>query len=105
MPAIRRVVVSYRIKPGNEDHNEALVRAVYSELHAAAPAGFRYATFKLDDALTFVHFASTETEDGQSPLPGLDAFKAFQAGIRERCEWGPIVSEVEEIGSYRVLDG
>jgi len=100
MPDVRRVLVRYRVKPGHVERNEELVRAVYRELEQARPAGLRYATFKLDDGRTFVHLAVTETEDGRSPLPELAAFAEFQHGIRERCEEGPAVSEIEEIGSF-----
>jgi hypothetical protein len=97
----RRVMVRYTVKPGREEQNEALVRAVYEQLAETRPPGLRYATFKLDDGRTFVHVASTE---GPSPLPDLPAFKRFQAGIQERCEEGPVVSELTEVGSFRLLE-
>jgi len=94
MPA---VMVRYTLKPGHAERNEALVRAVYRELHDTQPSGFRYATFKLDDGLTFIHVAAHE---GESPLRELKAFAEFQAAIRERCDEEPIVTQAEEIGSY-----
>ncbi len=100
---MKRVMVRYRVKPGQEEANEALVRAVYAALDENRPGGLRYATFKLDDGLTFVHLASVETEDGRSPLSELRAFEEFQAGIRERCDEPPVVTEVHEIGSFRML--
>jgi hypothetical protein len=94
-------MVRYRVKPGHAERNEALVRAVYRELDEQRPAGFRYATFKLDDGLTFVHLARTDTADGRSPLPELAAFREFQAGIRERCDEQPVVTQLHGIGSFR----
>ena len=47
---MRRVMVRYRVRPEQVAANEELVRAVYAELDRARPDGFRYATFKLDDA-------------------------------------------------------
>jgi hypothetical protein len=96
-------MIRYKVKAGHEEENEALVRAVYRELSEARPAGFRYATFKLEDGLTFVHLASVETENGQSPLPGLSAFREFQAAIRERCDEPPVVTDLQEIGSFRLF--
>jgi hypothetical protein len=32
------------------------------------PTGLRYATFQLDDGVSFVHLASNDTEHGPSPL-------------------------------------
>lgn len=100
---MKRVMVRYKVKPDQAAKNEALVRAVYDELHRTEPAGLRYATLKLEDGVSFVHIASTETEDGHSPLSELKAFKEFQEGIGERCDEPPVVSELSEIGSFRLF--
>ena len=68
-----------------------------------APDGVRYASFKLDDGASFMHFASIEGES--NPLQELSAFKAFTAELRDRCDEPPVVVELSEIGSYRLLDG
>jgi len=96
---MRRVMVRYRVKPGQAERNEELVRAVYEELHRAKPAGFSYATFRLDDGLTFVHLARSEGRD--APLPHLEAFREFQTGIAERCDEPPVATELSEVGSFR----
>jgi hypothetical protein len=44
-----------------------------------------------------------EAEEGSTPLPSLDAFKAFQSGIRERCIEPPAPSGVTIVGNYRML--
>jgi hypothetical protein len=100
---MRQVMVRYKVKPDRAAENEELVRAVYDELRQTAPTGLRYGTFQLDDGVSFVHLASTETEDGQGPLSKLKAFKAFQTGIADRCDEAPVVTELREIGSYRLL--
>ena len=97
---MRRVIVRYKVKPGREAENAALVRAVYEELHRDDPEGLRYATYQLEDGVSFVHLAITE--DGQNPLPQVEAFQRFQENLRERCEEPPVVTEVREIGSYRL---
>jgi len=99
---MRRVMVRYKVKPDQAGINEELVRAVYDELHRSAPGGLRYATFQLDDGVSFVHLA--ETEDGQNPLAEVKAFQEFQKDIRERCDEAPVVSELREIGSFRLFD-
>ena len=38
--------------------------------------------------------------DEPVPLTSLPAFAQFQAGLAERCEWGPVVSEAEEVGRF-----
>jgi hypothetical protein len=100
---MRRVMVRYKVKPEHVARNEALVRAVYDELQRTEPAGLRYATVKLEDGVTFVHLASTETEDGRSPLPELTAFKEFQRGLGDRCDEPPVLTELSEIGSFRLF--
>jgi hypothetical protein len=96
---MRRVVVRYRVKPDQAEHNEQLVRAVYEELHRADPAGFRYATFRLEDGVSFVHIA--ESEGAENPLPKLAAFQTFQKDIADRCDEPPVATEATEVGSFR----
>lgn len=98
---MERIMVSYKVKQDKTAENEALVKAVFEELETSAPDGIRYASFKLQDGVSFVHIVSIETQDGSNPLPGTDAFKAFQAEIKDRCEEPPIAQELTEIGSYR----
>jgi Antibiotic biosynthesis monooxygenase len=95
---MRRVIVRYRVKPDRADENEDLVRAVYEELDRTKPEGLRYATLRLDDGVSFVHLS--ESESDASPLTEVPAFKAFQKEITDRVEEGPVVTEVEVIGSY-----
>jgi hypothetical protein len=98
---MRQVLVRYKVQAGREAENETLIRKVFEELKATRPQGLRYASFKLEDGLTFVHLASIETPDGSNPLSESAAFEAFQAGIRDRCEVPPAAEDLQEIGSYR----
>jgi hypothetical protein len=95
---MKRVMVRYKVKPDRAAENEELIRAVYEELARTKPTGFRYATFQLDDGVTFLHLS---TEEGPSPLPNVAAFKRFTENIQERCEEAPTTSELREIGSFR----
>jgi len=94
-------MVQYTVKPDQAAHNEELVTAVFAELDRVQPAGLRYAAFKLDDHVSFVHLISNENTDGQSPLPQLQALKAFHSGMREGCDEAPVRSALSEIGSFR----
>jgi hypothetical protein len=100
----RRVMVRYRVKPDQVERNEELVRAVYAELHEAAPAGFSYATFKLEDGVSFVHIAVDLAADRPSPLSELRAFREFTAGARERCDEPPVTTAATEVGSYAAFN-
>ena len=44
--AMSQTIVTYTVKPGLEEENAALVRAVFDELAKNRPAGFRYAVFQ-----------------------------------------------------------
>ena len=62
------VVVRYKVKPERVDENERLIERVYAELAESDPGGLRYATFRLEDGVSFVHVASIDGEDGRNPL-------------------------------------
>jgi MFS family permease len=98
---MRQVMVRYKVKPDRVAENEELVRAVYQELARTQPEGLKYATYRLDDNVTFVHIASSDTVDRRSPLTNVEAFKRFQKDIEDRVEEGPVVTEVSQVGSYR----
>ena len=100
---MRQVIVRYKVKPDRVEENEALVRAVYEELDRTGPAGLHYATFRQADGVSFVHISITEVgDDARHPLSDVEAFARFQATIGERCDEPPVVTELEEIGSYRM---
>jgi hypothetical protein len=96
-------MVRYKVKPEFADENETLVARVFEQLNRDQPAGLRYASFRLEDGVSFVHVVSQDTGDGPSPLNAMPAFKAFTAGIRERCEEQPVTVAFKEVGSYRVF--
>jgi hypothetical protein len=95
---LKTVIVRYKVKPEHAERNRELVRAVYSELELTHLADFNYATFVLDDGVSFVHLAAHGHET--NPLPNLPAFQAFQEDIRERCAEQPVVTELNTIGAY-----
>jgi hypothetical protein len=90
-------IVRYRVKPSRADENATLVRAVFEELAATSPEGFRYVTFRLDDGVTFLHVA---TVDDANPLATSAAFARFQAEIAARCEEGPVVVDASVVGAF-----
>jgi hypothetical protein len=96
---MRRVLIRYRLKPDQVERNEELVRAVYEELRRAAPSGFRYVTFKLEDGVSFMHIS--ESEGDESPLADMAAAEEFQREIADRCEEQPVITQLTEVGSYR----
>src|SRR5215475_10126643 len=89
---MHQVIARYKVKPDRAEEN----------LERTKPAGLRYATFLLDDGVSFVHIARADADP--NPLPRVAAFQEFQREIADRCEEQPQVSEVQEVGAYRFFD-
>jgi hypothetical protein len=96
-----KVMVRYTVKPECVEENERLVRAVYEELEQRGIDGLSYATFRLEDGVSFVHVAARSTVGTANPLLELEAFRESQKDIAERCVERPVVSELHEVGSFR----
>ena len=95
-------IVRYTTKPERADENQALVEAVFHELAATDPAGLRYASFRLDDGVSFVHVAEVTTSDGSNPLAATAAFQEFVREIGDRCVIAPDASAATLVGAFRV---
>ena len=98
---MKTIMVRYKTLPDRADENEALIRAVFAELQERAPAGLRYASYRLPDGVSFVHVASVAATD-DNPLIELPAFKAFQRDMKQRCVELPVVTELSPIGAYGI---
>src|SRR5260370_26250728 len=83
----RVTLVRYKTKPDRAEQNEALSRAVFVELRAAAPDHVAYALFR--DGLDFVHVFINAKADDSSPLTELPSFKAFMKDVDARCDTPP----------------
>ena len=102
---MKRIMVRYKVKSERAKENEAFIAKVFEQLNRENPSGLRYASFKLNDGVSFVHIVSLEAADGRNPLGELAAFKAFTAQIGDRCEEPPVPVELTEVGSYRFFGG
>ena len=99
---MRHTMVTYTVKPGREEENTALVRAVFEELAQTRPDGLRYAVFYLPDSRQFIHLY---TDDGSATgLQELSSFQAFVAEAKERHEQPTAFTQPELIGDYRTFD-
>jgi hypothetical protein len=94
-------VITYKTKPESAEENARLIEAVYAELAKERPEGLKYATFRLDDGVSFVHVAVLDGD--VNPLSTSTAFGEFQADIGSRVAEGPNPSEATVVGSYRML--
>src|ERR1700704_3580092 len=86
-------VVRYRTNPQDAAENARLIRDVFAELAAEQPEGLRYASYRLDDGVSFLHVAELGGED--NPLarpPGFPAVPARRGARRPegpRAGWPP----------------
>jgi quinol monooxygenase YgiN len=94
-------MVTYAVKPGREQENAVIVRAVFEELAQTRPAGFRYAVFQLPDR-QFVHLYTNEGA-AAGALQQLPAFQAFVDGAQDLHEQPATFTEPELIGDYRTF--
>ena len=96
---MRTVMVHYKVKPESAAENEGLIKQVFVQLARDKPERMRYQVFKQADGLSFVHVSAFDNPQG-NPLVQLEAFKAFTAGIKERCAEPPVTVELQQIGRY-----
>ncbi|MBV9837987.1 MAG: hypothetical protein JO156_07705 [Solirubrobacterales bacterium] len=95
-------MVTYTVKPGREEENAELVRAVFDELAHARPAGFRYAVFQFPNTREFVHLYTDE--GSPTGVQALASFQAFVAEAPDRREQPATVTAPALIGDYRTFN-
>jgi hypothetical protein len=98
---VHQHIIRYKIKPTQVARHEELDRAVHDELARSRPAGLRYATFRLDDGVSFLHLVQ-EADDATDSLPSVAAFNEFRADLRERCDEVPVRAELTIVGAYEL---
>ena len=98
---MRRTQIRYKTVPDRAEENQRLIEAVFAELRAKSPEGIRYLVLRLDDG-TFLHLVAVAGDDA-NPITGLETFKSFQKGVKERWIEPPRVSEAAIVGNYGML--
>ena len=94
----RVTLVRYTAKPEHAAENEALSKAVFTELKTSAPNHVGYALFR--NGMEFVHLFVNLKDDDSSPVTELPSFKAYVGGIEKRSEAPPAATRL----SLQVLD-
>ena len=98
---LKATVVRYQAKPERADENQELIEAVFSELNEREPDGFTYKVFRLEDGVSFIHVVIEHDVDDPDSLQAVPAFKAFVAGIADRCDVAPVATGATVVGGYR----
>ncbi len=96
-------MVRYTVRDDQAETNARLIGEVFAALRRAAPPGLTYSAYTLDDGVTFVHVASM-IDGANNPLQQLAEFKAFTAGVKERCEVPPVTTTLREIGHFATAE-
>jgi hypothetical protein len=99
--AMKATVVRYQAKPDRVAENTELIQAVFAELNQREPDGFTYKVFRLEDGVSFLHVVIEHDIDGPDSLQDVPAFRAFVAGIAERCDILPVAMGATLVGGYR----
>jgi hypothetical protein len=98
---MRHTMVTYTVKPGREEENAALIRAVFEELAETRPADLRYAVFYLPDERQFIHLYTDD--GGTSGMQELASFQAFVNGAKDRHEQPATFTQPELIADFRTF--
>lgn len=96
---MRNVMIRYKVKPDHLARHLELLRDVYEELESVQPDGLRYATFQLEDEVSFVDLVAGP--DLPRPLPELQAFQRYRADLDERCDEPPEMTDLHQVHSFR----
>ncbi|MEV4555559.1 hypothetical protein AB0K51_01025 [Kitasatospora sp. NPDC049285] len=91
-------VIRYEMRPETADQNQGIIENVFAELAENNPEGVRYASFRLDDGVTFVHVGMID--EGSNGLAETAAFQEFQKGFGDRAAGAPDASGATLLGSF-----
>ena len=93
------VMITYTVKREELAAHLALVGEVYADLQQLAPEGLSYATYQLDDDVSFMELLTGDA--GPGPLAGSAAFARFRSSLDARCERPPVLTELRQLRAYR----
>lgn len=97
---MRTTVVRYKVHPQHAEENAALIAEVFAALERRRPAGLGYQAMRGKDGVTFTHVAAVDPALPGHPLTSLPEFRAFVAGIRDRCAEQPEQLESAVLDRY-----
>lgn len=94
-----QVMVRWKVREDQVGEELARLREVYDELAAAEIDGLRYATYRLEDGMSFMDVV--DMPQGPGMLRQIAAFGRYRTGLEARCAEPPVVTRMEEVGAYR----
>lgn len=93
------LMVRAAVRPEAVGELEEALRKMFAAIEHARPAGVRYASYRLPDGVTYV--VELEIADGiENPLPAIQEFREFQAGLKDWLAAPPSAERLEVRGAY-----
>ncbi|OHV20505.1 hypothetical protein BBK14_27730 [Parafrankia soli] len=89
-----------KVKPEKAAEVEAAVKSLFAALDQARPQGIRYASYRLEDGVTYVVLLQVE-EGIENPLPKVPEFLEFQQNLRGWLAEPPAPEQLTVIGDYQ----
>ena len=90
---MKAVKVQYKVKPEYVDQNKANIRKVMKAIRSNPILGMQYASFTLDDGLTFVHINMAKDQETMSKLGEVKEFEEFRMALKASEPVSPPQSE------------
>ena len=90
---MKAVQVVYTVQPEYVEQNKANIRKVMETLHSNPIQGMYYASFTLDDGVTFVHINMARDQETMDKLQEVEAFTEFRMALKASGPVSPPKSE------------
>ena len=91
--------VQYTVRGEFAEQNRENIAAVMNELRALGRSDVNYAVYVQGDGKTFMHLAHQNTAEAERFPTSLEAFKHFQAQLKENLEVPPKVETLALVES------
>jgi hypothetical protein len=91
--------VQYTVRADFVTENKRNIDAVMRELTALGRSDVKYAVYLHADGKTFMHVAHQNTADAEKMPTSLEAFKRFQAQLKQHLEVAPKVETFDLVQS------
>jgi len=93
-----QVLIRYTVRREELATHLEQVREVYADLERLRPDGLGYATYQLDDEVSFLEVLTGDA--GPEPLTASAAFRRFRSALDDRCQHKPELVEVHQVGAF-----
>lgn len=96
-----QMLITYTVRREELREHLELVKAVYADIERLAPDGLGYATYQLEDGVSFMELLTGEA--GPGPLAASTAFARFRSSLDARCERPPVLTQLRQVGAYPAI--